>query len=508
MNNNSRILFDEFFRALLDGDNEGHPKAKAFKLTKAQLFPDGGLVYDFMYNYKSNSWIGWLDTLQKEELDLPLDARVNELIIPTNETVRQRFMLNTYISNDVPVLFVGPTGTGKSAITNNFLIHLPKERYLPNCINFSARTTAGQTQDIVMSKLDRRRKGVFGPSMGKKCVVFVDDLNMPAKEIYGAQPPIELLRHWIDHGYWFDKKDTSVLEIVDVNLVTAMGPPGGGRNDITSRFVRHLNVMGIDVFDDDTLSHVFTSIVDWQFIKGYDPTIQRLGKAVVNATKDIYAAAIAKFLPTPTKSHYVFNLRDFARVIYGVLLMPRTHLMEMNKLVRLWIHEVYRVFYDRLIDDSDRESFFEMVSNTTTEQFKQPMNKFLAHLTTDTLKDSDIRNLFFGDYMLPDAEVKVYDEVEDLEKLSDVMNWYLEDYNQMTKTPMQLVLFKFAIEHVSRISRVLKQDNGHVLLVGIGGSGRQSAAKLATYMAGYETFQIEITKNYTITEWRDDIKKV
>ena len=99
---------------------------------------------------------------------------------------------------------------------------------------------------------------------------------MPQLEIYGAQPPIELLRQWIDHGYWFDHKDTSMLQLVDILLIAAMLPPGGASNKITSRFLRHMQIIGVDAFSDDTMARIYGSILDWHFGRGYEQNIARL----------------------------------------------------------------------------------------------------------------------------------------------------------------------------------------------------------------------------------------
>ncbi|KAM7384052.1 hypothetical protein PAMA_011415 [Pampus argenteus] len=506
----SRKKFDVFYRNLIMGMDDEYPRPKSIKLKKNNIFPERGTVYDYYFHKGGQGqWNVWTDSITNEENMIPAGASVSDLIIPTMETARQLFFLRTYLAHEIPTLFVGPTGTGKSVINKNFLVTLPKEQYTPNCINFSARTSANQTQDIIMAKLDRRRKGVFGPPMGKKCVVYVDDLNMPAKEIYGAQPPIELLRQWIDHHHWYDKKETSRLNIVDVLFMSAMGPPGGGKNDITGRFTRHLNIISIESFDDETLTKIFSSITDWHFSKGFDASFYRLGKIMVQATMAVYKDTMESFLPTPSKSHYIFNLRDFARVIRGVLLAPHTHMQDGDKLIRLWIHEVYRVFYDRLIDNEDKATFFSIVKERTSFFFKQTVEKLLNHLSPDgKIMDETIRSLFFGDYAKPDSDTKAYDEITDLHALQKVMEFYLDEYNSCSKAPMSLVMFKFAIEHISRICRVLKQDNGHLLLVGIGGSGRQSATKLGTFINDYVLFQIELTKNYSMADWRDDLKQI
>lgn len=85
-------------------------------------------------------------------------------------------------------------------------------------------------------------------------------------------------------------------------------------------------------------------------------------------------------LPTPAKSHYTFNLRDFSRVIQGCLLLKKESLENKRTMIRLFVHEVFRVYYDRLVDDKDREWVFQLMNGILKDHFKEQFDQVFDHL--------------------------------------------------------------------------------------------------------------------------------
>ncbi|KAL3678222.1 hypothetical protein R1sor_021178 [Riccia sorocarpa] len=507
-----RKKFDKFFRKLLAKEDDIQSDLSAGLVINQPDFsislpyPAEKTVYDFCFLKVESSWKEWITTVDTRPP--PHDCSFTDIIVPTTDTARYSFLFVLLVTHQKHVLFGGPTGTGKTVYIKHELgVTLDKEKYRNILMTFSAQTSANQTQDIIDSKLDKRKKGVYGPPVGSKCVIFVDDLNMPALEVYGAQPPIEILRQWMDHGGWYNREENTFRALLDIEFAAAMGPPGGGRNAVTPRFIRHFNVLSILDFDDSSLSTVFTTIMDWWIRKARLPQeVLSMGNVLVHVTIDVFRAIQRELLPTPSKSHYIYNMRDISKVFQGVCMVGVT--VGKKGLVRLWCHECLRVFHDRLVDDEDRYWFLNYLKVKVEKDLLLASDYlFAVQDQGDNIIDA-MKNLTFGDVMDTTAIPKRYEDIEDQNKLLRVLEEGLKEYNAQTRNTMPLVLFSYAAQHVLRISRIIRQPFGNALLVGVGGGGRQSLTRLATFMAGYGIFQVEIFKLYGLNEWREDLKSV
>jgi dynein heavy chain len=472
-----------------------------------------GDMYSEMFDCKSLKWKDWMSHLGKHEI--APDASFSTILVPTMVTEQIEFVGKLLVLDRHPILLVGPTGTGKSAIVQKLLSTvMNQDVYNTVKIGFTAQTEANAAQDIIDQSLGKRKRGVFGPAFGQRMVIFIDDINMPEVEEYGAQPPVELMRQFCDQGGWYDNKEKAFRKMVDCQLVAAMLPPGGSNNHITPRMMRWFSVICVDEFGTDTMFKIFSTIIDWHMKRANMPSdISRHTKGVTESCIEIYNAACKNLRPTPVKSHYLFNLRDLARITQGLLAFwPYEGMASASVLPKLWLHEVTRVIGDRLVNAPDQQWLLDTCGELIERNFAgQKINNLLGPLNPSGVQVASLdalRCLFFGSYTDPGKEKPLYKEVEDAQALIPLFETYLENYNAVAKTQMDLVLFVFAIEHVSRVCRVLAMPGGHALLVGVGGSGRQSLSRLATFALDYDVKQIALSKNYTLVEWQDDLRLI
>ena len=471
-----------------------------------------------------------------------------DLFVPTDQTVCQRYLLSQLVQHGSNVLLVGETGVGKSVVVNALMKRLGKRKdmaassgWMSVTVGCSAQTSAADIRNRFENKLERRRKNVLDPPKGQRALFFVDDVNMPALEEYGAQPSSELLRQVIDHGGFHDAKDVGLfVKVRRTTYVAACGPPGGGRNNMTARLVRHFVPVWCPETTQEGMQRIFGAILGGFMELHLSPIVKQastimttskendsladssdiFGVSLVRAAVELYSACRANLRPTPSRTHYTFNLRDLSKVFQGMLRVEPTSVNSVDYVVDLWRHEIQRAMKDRLVNRADRNWFDacvkQVLENNDLIQFGSAAksNSSSSEQTTSSLP------IVFGSFMNRDdgPENMSYEQIDTTKGLGPmrtVMEEALEDFalqsssgNSSSKAiDSGLVFFDDALGHISRACRVLGQPRGSILLVGLGGSGRRSLARLASFVLDQQCREVRLTRTYGVNEWRVDLKE-
>ncbi|XP_069071115.1 dynein axonemal heavy chain 10 [Pleurodeles waltl] len=485
-----RIKFDEYIKRLasMSTVSDEHTLAEPGQLP-GQL----PTIYDFHFDGEKKKWLPWNKLVPKYVHSA--EVKFIDILVPTVETTRTTWLLEQMVKIKRPVVLVGESGTSKTATTQNLLKNLDRDTTMLLIINFSSRTTSMDIQRNMEANVEKRTKDTYGPPMGKRLLVFMDDMNMPKVDEYGTQQPIALLKLLLEKGGMYDRgKELNCKSLRDLGFIAAMGKAGGGRNEVDPRFISLFSVFNVPFPSEEALHRIYFSILKGH-TQVFNEDIAAICDKLTSCTMDLYNVIVRDLPPTPSKFHYIFNLRDLSRVYNGLTVTTPERFTTVAQMVRVWRNECLRVFHDRLINELDKTTVQGHIQRLIDDNFKTDLEY--------AMRDP----ILFGDYRtaLREGEPRVYEDIQDYEAAKALFQEILEEYNE-SKTKMNLVLFDDALEHLTRIHRIIRMDRGHALLVGVGGSGKQSLSRLAAFTAGYEVFEIVLSRGYGENSFREDLK--
>ena len=459
-------------------------------------FPSRDTVFDYWLDPETNKFESWTKSPFFYSVDYNSSKTpMTQVTIPTPETCSVVNWMDLLVKMRKPIMLAGSAGTGKTQLVQGMLSNLDQTMYQSSNINFNFYTTSAVLANTMAIPLEKKTGSNYGPPGTSKLIYFIDDLNLPEVDTYNTQSAIAHLRQHMEYEHCYELQKMTLKNIANSQVISCMNPTAGSFY-VNPRLQRWFATFAIGMPGSTSLLTIYQTFLDGH-LSNFSEEIQTLSNSLIKAALGLHASVSNTFRKTAANFHYEFNIRHISNVFQGLLVSQPQQFTNPEKLILLWLHESERVYGDRLVNASDMAKYNSLAQGQCKKIFPSfPIAKFYAKENAEPL-------LFCN--FVESIEDPVYDQVTCLHSMNDVLEEALREYNE-TNATMDLVLFEDAMNHIARIVRIVRNESGHALLVGVGGSGKQSLSRLAAFICGYSVMQIVISSTYSLNDLKDDLK--
>ncbi|KAJ2157684.1 dynein heavy chain [Coemansia sp. RSA 552] len=446
--------------------------------------------YDVVLRSGLAEWVPWASRVPQMDIET---HRVTDssLVVPTTDTLRHEDVLYGLLAEHKPLVLCGPPGSGKTMTLLSALRQLPDLEVA--ALNFSSATTPELILKTFEQHCEYRKTPngtVLAPvAIGRWLVVFCDEINLPAPDAYGTQRVISFLRELIERNGFWRASAHQWVSLERVQFVGACNPPTDpGRVALSHRFLRHAPLVMVDYPGEQSLVQIY-GVLTRAMLK-VQPQLRAYSEPLTRAMVDVYLASQQRFT-ADQQAHYVYSPRELTRWTRGIYdAIAPLETLSVEGLVRLWAHEGLRLFQDRLVDAGEHVWTDEKIDEVGR-----------AHFPTIDLQAALERPILFSNWLTRNYVPVDREELREYTK-ARLRVFYEEELD------VPLVLFNDVLDHVLRIDRVLRQHQGHALLIGVSGSGKTTLARFVAWMNGLSVFQIKAHNRYKAADFDEDLRTV
>lgn len=458
-----------------DSTNEGREKISseirqyALQSTGTQL-PEGNLLTYYISDL-TDQWHNWKDSVEVMKLERS-DVLRPDIVVPTVDTAAHEALLQQALISHSPLLLVGPPGSGKTMTLFNALRQIPRMALI--AMNFSSTASP----ELVIQALEMHCEysestdgsKVLSPSGSRWAALFIDEINLPQPNENGVVPVIQFLHMMVEHQGFFDSSGEFV-KIERVQLVGACNPPPQ-RRLLPMSLLRHFITVNVDYPSEISLQTIYSTLME-----PFD------AQELVPHMLSVYGQLQSQ---EPSEVWTPRELTRWMRSIYTAYNDVAESQHSQKLLKELFVYEGCRVLADRLPTEKQLEVL--QLLNVTID----PNNT--------NMTDSKIWSYY----------VSKRPKFVDIDVLRDFISARLPTFIEEAagEGDKSLVIHNDFIRLVSRVDRILRQSQGHGLIVGPPSVGKTTAIRFVCWTAGLDLKILRIHSQYGDSEFAQDLRNV